>query len=86
MKSLEEIRLKLLSIKLDAEKMNEDSFDKTRAFKFVYNEVLNMIDELEYLEEDTDLLDDDWFEKKPEVKKESKLSKPTSIIDIDDLL
>jgi len=59
---IEEMRTKLLAIKNQAEGMNEDSFDKTKAFKFVYNSVLNLIDDLDFLADKEDLFDDDLFE------------------------
>ena len=50
------------SVIKQAENMNNESFDKTKAFKFVYGQFLNLRDELEYLEEKHNLLDDDWME------------------------
>jgi len=89
MKTVEEIYSYLVNIKNEASKMNEDSFDKTKAFKFVYNHILDLIDELNFIDEENELFDDDNFDRKPIItqkKKEDNDLSTTGKIDLDDLI
>jgi len=81
---LEEVYQRLKEIKSRAHEMTDEAFDKTKAFKFVYNNLLDLIDDLEYLEDDNELLDDDFFETK--IPQEKHIEKSIWIIDPDDLI
>jgi hypothetical protein len=94
--SIEDIYLRLKTIKSTVDKKKDESFENKKAFKYLYNSILDILDSLVYLEESDDLLDDDWMDKKdieieeenyeasnPD-KEEPEYFKPK--IDIDDLI
>jgi len=91
-KKLEEIFIRLNKIKNQAEAMREESFDKARAFRFVYASLLDLLDSLDYLKESEELFDDDFFRNKEiEIKsdflfEEEEEFKPKHFIDPDDLI
>jgi len=86
--TIEDVYLALKVIKDKAKSMTEDSFDKTKAFKYVYNSVLDIIDDLNYLEEQDDLLDDDFDEiRETKIKQQNNDDEDNfNVFDEDDLI
>ena len=86
--SLEELYDDLIRTREIIKEMKEESYNKTKAFNYLYSYILNLIDELSYLEDNTDLLEDDFFNIKNKSNKLNKIKdesyKPK--IDLSDLI
>jgi hypothetical protein len=94
MKKLEDIHMRLKSMRDEVKIMNDASIDDRRAFRFLFNNILDILDDLEYLDKQDDLFDDDAFviQEVEEVDEEFSYEddfqiKPSKwIIDPDDLI
>jgi hypothetical protein len=59
MKTLEEVYLRLNAIKKQVDDNKEETFDNKALFKYLYNSILDLIDELEFIKESDELFDDE---------------------------
>jgi hypothetical protein len=58
--TLEQVYYKLNLIKKQVDIKKEDSFDNKKVFKYLYNSLLDLIDEMEFVKETDDLFEDDY--------------------------
>lgn len=86
---LEEIYARLKVLKNELEEIHSETFSFKKAYNHCKNTLLDIIEDLSYLEESNELLDDDWFEKRNQVVEEEKNPeeiKPKNVIDLNDLV
>jgi len=89
--TVDEIYERLKVLKTELETIQEESFDYKKGFRRFKNSLLDILDDLDYLKERDELLDDDWLEnigkKKEDIveKKEEKVQ-DNSRIDLNDLM
>jgi hypothetical protein len=92
--TIEDIYLRLKTIKAQVDKKKDEAFENKKAFKYLYNSVLDVLDSLTYLEENEDLFDDDWTSPQELEEENYEASDPDNDepdyfkpkIDIDDLI
>jgi len=85
--TIEEVYVRLKGLAKQSERQKDESFDKIAAFKFLHNNILDLLDEMSYLDEQDELLDDDWFESKDfHEEHNQEQHQVNNVIDIDDLI
>ena len=86
--SIEEIHERLKLLKKEIDQIQEESWDPKKGFRHFKNSLLDLLDDLDYLKENDELLDDDWYGKKIEFEDDKKERKSfiNNKIDLDDLM
>jgi len=83
MKELNEVYEIIKDILESSKSMTEESFDKAKAFRYIYNCILELKEDLSYLEKENDLFDDEvWSRDTIEKPKEE----PKKSLDLNDLM
>lgn len=80
--TIEDVYDRLLTIKDKVKDMNEEDFDKTKAFRFVYHSVLDIIDDLSYIEDSNGLFEDE--ESQYEIENETWIDTTDDLIGDDE--
>jgi transposase len=75
--TLEEVYTILNTIKKQVDTKKGESFDNKAVFKFLYNSLLDLIDDLEVTRENDELFDEDENFHKEEEKKINKVEEDT---------
>jgi hypothetical protein len=90
--TIEDVYSRLRTIKNNTDSKKDEAFESKKAFKYMYSAMLDLLDNLDYLKENDELLDDDWdtkffYDNDEEVMSEEIAEeKEKSVIDIDDLI
>ena len=88
--TVEQVYARIVSILEQAAVMNEETFDKTKAFKFVNGQLLNLRDDMSELDEKSELLDDGWEDRMFDDDEEESIENTEEDLDnrltVDDLM
>jgi hypothetical protein len=92
--TIEEVYSRLSAMKNTVDKKKDENFESKKAFKYLYNAVLDILDDLDYIKENDDLFDDDddWGVKEEKEEYDYEIADteddpiPKPLFDMDDIV